>query len=370
MRRFLIVVSLVWAMVALAMPLGLSWTGRGTAPELENRRPSQFPNEVRPHDVTWFTSVTTFVEDRLALASGATRALRTFDLEITDRLPAGDVLVGQEPWLFLRETLRAPCLDEQPLDRERELLERLWRAADARGIRVVLAVMPDKLAMEPEHAPAAFRSKAKCLAKRAEQSQALAKTVLGADNVIPVTTLLDTKPSSFHPTDSHWTAAGRRAFMQDLVERAEPGMWDAEAVDVVPGEREMDLLALAGVPEIKQVDANAPRFAVESRVKDWLTLPRTATISAQSAPGRRLIGARTLMLHDSFVAGWREEFTALFADATIMHWSDLESPEAREVLPTHDLLVLETVGRAYWGGSPRIAQVVEALEARVREPPM
>lgn len=221
--------------------------------------------------------MTAFIEDRLTFAGGATRALRTFDLEVTERFPAGDVLVvGPEPWLFLRETLEAPCLDEEPTGRERTLLERLEQAADARGIRVVLAVMPDKLAMEPEHAPAAFRSKAECLAERAEASQALATSALGFEDVVPATELLDTEPSSFYPADSHWTADGRRTFMQDLVGRLQPGMWDDSAVDVVPGTREMDLLALAGIPRTLDVPMNVPRFAA-----------RTESCHRTSGPGQR-----------------------------------------------------------------------------------
>lgn len=362
MRRILIVAFLAWAMIALTLPLALSWTGRGTAPQVENRRPSAFPTEVRPQDASWFSGVTQYVEDRLSFAGGATRALRTFDLRVTRRLPAGDVLVGEGPWLFVKETLAAPCLAEQPLDAERAILERLRRAAASRGIRVVLSVVPDKLAMEPEHAPVAFRAKAECLADRAVESERLAASILGAD-VLPVTDLLDTEPTSFHPMDSHWTARGRRAFMRDLVGRLQPGMWSDDAVDVVQGRREMDLLALAGIPRTLDVDANAPRFAAHTSVVESSTLPRTASISGEAAPGRQLIEASALLLHDSFVAGWRDEFTALFAHGTVMHWNDLEDPEAAKLLLAHDVVVLETVGRAYWGESARLRQLVEILEA-------
>lgn len=360
MRRRWKIIVLVWAAALLMLPLGLAWTGEGTAPEAENRSAAEFPDPPRPQDAEWFGGVTGWLEDRLALSGRATRLLTRFDLEVSGRLPAGEVIVGDDGFLFLRKSLDSPCLDAVGLDRERELLEQVRDAATARGMRLVLAVVPDKLAVEVERVPTAFRDAAGCLHARAVASHGLAHELLG-DAALPMVELLDTEPSSYFPDDTHWNASGRLAAMQALVTVLEPGMWDDEAVEVVEGERDKDLLALAGIPETHRVSALDVRFGRAERREPLPGLDRGVAATGRPRDGRQLVSAPTLMLHDSFVASWRHEFAALFADVRLVHWDDLGRPALAEALQGRDTLVVELVGRSYWGDSARLEGLLELL---------
>lgn len=355
------VVALAWAALLLLLPVGLAWTGQGTAPRAENRAATDFPTPARPQDVEWFDGVTDWVEDRLALSGEATRLVAEFDLDVAGRLPSSEVLVGADGFLFVRESLGAPCLDEVGLDAERTQLVELRDAAAARGLRLVLLVVPDKLAVEVDRVPAAFRDRARCLHERAQASEAVARDVLG-DDALPMLDRLTTQPPSYFPDDTHWNAAGRRRAVQALVESLEPGMWDPAAVGEHVGTRDKDLLALAGTPRTDDVPALTVRFGRRHREEPIPDLGRSVRSTSRPARGQRLVTSPTLVVHDSFVASWRSEFARLFADATLVHWDDVVDHDTLgDAMAGRETLVVELVGRSYWGDSERLRHLVELL---------
>lgn len=364
MRRTIIVVTLALAGALLVAPAVLSWTGAARMPTFEQRVPADWPATPDPLDAGWTAEVGAAVTDRLAGQALGARALGAFDFRVTDRAPTDRVLVGAGDILYVRSSMAVPCLAARPVTSERSSLRALEAATRQADLRLVALVVPDKAASLPDDLPAEFLAKGRCLHARAAAAEEMMTEELGSD-AISVLDGLST-PGTYFDEDTHWSPAGRQVGQQRLVEALVPGMWTDDAVVALPGSRGLDLRGMMGMPKTIDTQDHELAFAGSTEIRDLdlgTDIP-VVTTHSEPAPGRQLVPGRTLVVHDSFVNGWREDFMGLFADATFVHWSSLEAPGVTDVLAGHDTIVVETVGRYFWGiqgDEARFVQLAEAL---------
>lgn len=364
MRRTILVVTLALAGAMLVAPAVLSWTGAARMPTFEQRLPADWPATPDPLDAGWTAEVGAAVTDRLAGQALGARALGAFDFRVTDRAPTDRVLVGAGDTLYVRSSMAVPCLGARPVTSERSSLRALEAATRRADQRLVVLVVPDKAASLPEDLPAEFLDKGRCLHDRAAAAEAMMAEELGPDAVAVLDDL--STAGTYFDEDTHWSPTGRLVGQQRLVEALAPGMWSDDAFVTVPGSRGLDLRGMMGMPKKIDTEDHELAFARSTEMRDLelgTDIPVVVTHS-EAAPGRELVPGRTLVVHDSFVNGWREDFMGLFTDATFVHWTSLDAPGIEEVLAGHDTVVVETVGRYFWGiqgDDARLVQLAEVL---------
>lgn len=366
MKRWVMAVTMALVVTMLAGPLLLAPTGLRRLPEAEQRRPNAMPVTVAPLDAAWTGSVGDAITDRLAGPGLGVEAVAQFDFHLARRAPGDKVIRGREEMLYYRLSTRVPCMDEVPLDVETAAVRRLSQATQDRGLRLVLIVIPDKVAAVPDGLPAAFHRAGSCVRARAVAAEEMLVAELGQNGMAVVENLSD--PDAWFAEDTHYAPAGRLAVQRELVEALQPGMWSPAAVEHVPSTRQLDLRSLMGLPgQIKYTDHRLAYAATsESVVADVGGDQETILVRSRPHPGLSLVDGSTLVIHDSFIQGWRKDFQGLFEDATFVHWGSLDAEGVTSLLSGHDTVVVELVGRTFWGrggSDARLNRLAERLTA-------
>lgn len=306
------------------------------------------------------------------------------------------VIAGTDDWLYFGGDTHAPCEPELSLTDVMTSLERLKAAVEGSGRKLVLAVVPDKSTMVPEHLPSNYAGKKCSIERKAEFWQALNSSGLGAIDLRgPLGIAQD---AAGHPlyqaSDTHWSPQGAAVFVQQVVNTLDPSLLNGAAI---PG-----LHQPAGEGPTQFVDLGSKSFAGDLSVmlgtqrSDTLTdiavdrtgvavfengveipvtsipestgTPITYTATSTAAP---LYPGRTLVLGDSFYQRTRFMFTPFFAQLTMLH-NQSDGPTLSAAMVEADTVVVELVERSVSGGFVSLGtpSVVDTIAQALAEHPL
>lgn len=219
-------------------------------------------------------------------------ALITFANALRWRLTGGaneQVRLGRDDWIFLTEELQYASEGAARLQQRTALLRDTAQALAAKGVTLVVALVPDKARLHADHVVGGYPDYA-----QARYSEALAQ--LRASGVAVADTLAALQQAQregevYYRTDTHWNQRGAQAAARSVAEVVAPMVAQQPRTRFVtapataqPAERVGDLLRLMGLQD-------APAF--------WRPAPdqeRTETTTEQAGAQDR---------------------TSLFGDATV-----------------------------------------------------
>ena len=126
------------------------------------------------------------------------------------------VLVGRDGWLFTTEEFEVVRLDEAPAVPYLELVGDVHRALAARGVALVVALVPAKTSIYPEHLGRRYTVPARFEGRYASLRARLSAMGVQAPNLEGPLREARTRQAVFLRTDTHWTPAGARAAAEAL----------------------------------------------------------------------------------------------------------------------------------------------------------
>lgn len=127
------------------------------------------------------------------------------------------VRVGCDGWLFLTEELRPFDGAGAAMAERLGVLRRIHAMLEQRGIALVVAVVPDKARVHPEHLCGAPRS-AQADARLATFEAGLTSAGIPHVALLPPLTALAAREPAYWRTDTHWNQRGATAAAQAIAE--------------------------------------------------------------------------------------------------------------------------------------------------------
>ncbi|WP_322045646.1 alginate O-acetyltransferase AlgX-related protein [Paraburkholderia sp. J67] len=184
------------------------------------------------------------------IAADAARAQRALGwLTLHDLGPR--VRQGCEGWLFLRDELNVYADGDQHLATRADTVATVQRDLASHGIALLVAVVPDKSRLEPQHLCKLYRP-ASLNARLGEWTSRLEAARVPVIDLEAA--LRSVSGDAFYRTDTHWTQDGAGAAAQAVAQRiralgvplgsSKPGY---RVADKAPARRPGDLVRLAGL---------------------------------------------------------------------------------------------------------------------------
>lgn len=363
------VLSVVFCLV-LAGPLVAFAAGvRPTLPD--NRAAVEVPEagDLVGLDVAAWEQAQQAFRDRLPGLDWAVQRDAQIDLRLTGRSPNNRVLLGQDGWLFLAETVRRPCMNAEDRQGIVAYVQRLREAAVAADVRLVVVLAPDKAAIRPDRLTEADAARS-CAARDIE---ALAVDLAAPDVIVPLDLLrgeVTAGRPTYLTTDTHWDASTASLVVDELVRHL--GSTDEPRTIVQPGSRGMvgDLAVIMGLP------ANEPQNCWQT-VRDGVTLvgqrencawsPQVPIRLDATSTGPPLLPSMVFQL-DSFGLPMLDVIGPWFQRVTAFYKDNGTDEEMREAIAGADTLVVEIVQRTLQDDlvAREIDRLVAALQARAR----
>jgi hypothetical protein len=286
-------------------------------------------------------AIAAFVTDRLALRDRAAEVRADVSYGIFRTSTSPQVRIGKGPWLYLDEELRTCAA---PLDVTRTadgatLTAALGRSA---GLRVLLAVAPDKSGIERSHLPDALDRDRCALRRDADLHRLLLRDAATVDLWGPLSKA-PAEPRAYYQRDTHWTPVGRGIVVRAIVHALAPDASTAFALG--PPMRHLgDLVRLLGLTTIETVPSVREPWPPAHPV----TVTAGAGTSASTSPAG-VVGGRTVLVGDSQFANAFEQLAPAFHAVTFCHWRSLLAGECRGVFSNADTVVIESVERSVAG---------------------
>lgn len=386
-RRKIALVPLVVALVFFFSPAAAFVLG--DRPEaIDNRPLAAMPS--LGDGWSFFTDLNLWANDHLPLRSEAVEGGTELSEAVFDEPPpygnsgttSADgvayprVIDGEDGWLYFGGDVSGPCNPDLPLDQIMQSLQRLSTAVEASGRTMVLAVVPDKSTMVPEHLPGEYAGERCAAARKEAMWDALTSAGLPLLDVrapmADAQELLD--EPLYRPNDTHWNLRGASVFVQEVVNRIDPTLLaGGPSPFVEDGELDLpgDLSRMLGTPTTDPaVNVTVERPGVTLEIGGETIAPddlpelgqAPATIDGLTT-GAPLIPGRTALLGDSFSASVRPLIAPFFDVLTLQH--NQSSPEAlARTIVDSDTVVVEIVERSVAAGevqltTPAVIDVIE-----------
>jgi len=364
--------------------------------EIDNRPLAAMPSA--GEGWSFFPDFTIWANDHLPLRSHAVRSGTELSETVFAEPPdygqaaAADgvqyprVIRGSDGWLYFGGDVSGACNPHLSVDEIVHSLVRLDTAIEASGRTLVLAIVPDKSTMVPEHLPDQFAGE-ECAAERRE---ALWAGVSSAElPLIDMRAALGraqerTGTTLYRKTDSHWTPQGASVLVEEVVGRLDPALVATDPSPFVEGgqiQLRGDLGAMLGTPtrdDAVEVTVERPgvTLSVGGRTVEPGDIPG---LGAQpvgidgSSTGAPLIPGRTAALGDSFFASARPLLAPFFDDLWLVH-NQSDPGVLAQLIVDSDTVVVELVERSVAAGeatltTPAAVDVIEqALAVNPRRP--
>lgn len=314
-------------------------------------------------DADYYAEVSRWIKDRMALRGEAIALDAHMDLEFFDDSPDPQVWLGRDGWLFFDPGLRGACAERVDLVELAEGLRRTEAMLRDSGREIRWMVVPNKVALYPEHATADILRAAQCGEDRRSRFQATLESYPVAEFLDLHTAFRDVKarfdPLLFYPDDSHITPFGTAILLHQLVNSLTPGLWDARALrGPAPQRRQGDLarmIVARGPIEVETFAVQRPGVSPgESTSRDLapgVTLRRLRTIGPEGA----MISVPTFVLHDSQFNIALSMMRPYFGDVTALSWKGFDPAVVADEMASARIVVMEVVERdLYWRGTRQL----------------
>ncbi len=216
---------------------------------------------------------------------------RILDDNYTGAVAASDrVQLGDEGWLFLRDSTGQPCVTPA---QEREWVEEIGRVETllrAAGKQPVIAIAPDRAIVAPDFTGDITNTcqvENRAVVKRLAESDAvldLADAVRGESHALQI--------------DTHWSPSGAMAGARPLVEAIRPGTWEERELISESVERRGDLDSLVGFENTETVNVLSIEQPVPTSLESFPTSIEGRPLVQATTPGAA--GHHVLLIHDSY----------------------------------------------------------------------
>lgn len=332
---------------------------------LVGARAQQFeerPLAVRPllhirglFDPAYYTSWTDYLTDINPLRQAAVVGYSRFVWFAAGGAPTNQVVFGREGWLFARDSVSAPCHDNESIKRGVENIERLGAAIEAAGKEYLFTIVPDKASIYPDKLRPGGRRLMSCV----DQNEAAFQANFKGSKVSYFdswTLMRQTRAAStelvYPREDTHWTEHGSAAFVISVAEKLEPELRHGGAV--ISGVQILtpDLGRLAGFHWKRD-------YPVVRIVREGTQSRQPETI-AHDPPGREYIRNRStssvaplskrrlLVIHDSYMYIAWDQLSQFYADALYVHWSALTPERLATFVASADVILFESAERVFY----------------------
>ena len=356
-------------------------------------------------DAKSYAQVGAFLTDRMPLRTVLQRNEARVDWGIFHDSPVASITPGKGDWLFWTDNIYAACAPNWVAAAAQanasipegvsSWLSAVERVTAAAGVELIVTAPPSKAAVHPERLNRRSHTAADCAVEQRAEFEA----TLGAhpsmlalwDPMLVAAESTTDGESLYYHQDLHWNSLGASVFAEELVDRIEPDMWDADALSR-NGEEEIYAnaahnihlpreetaphyqIARPGV-EITTIRQEQPEGSTESNPRVWevceagapgfelnddgALVQEVAHLCLDTSPVRifgaeadtpeHLISGRTLMLHDSM--GWMTipMLSQYFADITFANfYTTLHTDWFIEELGAIDRLIFETQELNFW----------------------
>ena len=162
-----------------------------------------------------------FVLDRSVVKREAISLHNRFLYGVVGYIDTPFVVSGRDGWLFYKpELFNGACLSEASATRSLAHIDTMVDVAAAAGIRLVIAVAPDKSIVYPEQLHPRARAYWKCRAESGAVWRRLASSRSPAvvDLAAPILAAKDDYPAlMYFRTDTHWTRLGAAVAIRQLI---------------------------------------------------------------------------------------------------------------------------------------------------------
>jgi hypothetical protein len=268
-----------------------------------------------------------------------------------------EVVRGVDGWSFTREEIVPTCsLSAAEVATDLDAIEtRLAGAGQA--FRFIVA--PDKHAIYPDKLDPGMPYGEACTdvqreAMQAELARRPENTIDGWAALAAERTTADSDGGLFYTEDSHWTPAGARPAIRELMRSLGDDLWDEDDFGPVHMRRlRMELARQSGRTAYASVPERMPRPSVTIE-REALDLPvdvgNARAVYRFTATGDRpLVAGRTVIVYDSFFGIYMHAIAPYFEESVWIHHGDLRlHPELADLTGPFDLVILERVERGLY----------------------
>lgn len=237
------------------------------------------------------------------------------------------VLLGRDGWLFRRELADAFC-GRHPEDAVRNLVS-LVDEISSSGARVLYTLAPPKFALYPEHLNDDQRALAECGLRGSELLRRELAS-LKDERYIDAWDLFERLKArgvlTHFRTDTHFNYVGSIPWMEEIIMRVDPGIWEEEAVvdeGRVRFEGNLGALIVPGLTEWVQkvvIDRGLPRApAIQLHERRSATTTATEQYLATETSSH-VIDGEAVAIGDSYLILPEPSLAQYFADITFTDW--------------------------------------------------
>jgi alginate O-acetyltransferase complex protein AlgJ len=174
----------------------------------------QAPGSLSLLDGRWASGYQDRYEEALPLRPAATSIWDLIRYVVFGEGAEG-VLVGRDGWLFTVEEFGAPKAGNRSFREQIELVGEMRRALTARGVGLVVALVPSKARVHPEHL-GRYRLPAYLEGRYESVREELARRGIAAPDLLRPLEQARSDRAVFLRTDTHWTPYGARVAAEAL----------------------------------------------------------------------------------------------------------------------------------------------------------
>jgi hypothetical protein len=358
----------IWLFLALIWLPALDWAFKldHARPPQEKRLPAAWPKFAGFDQTQKFVSgLESWFNDHF----GFRNTLIHVGHQLKDKLfhdptIGADVLVGKDGWLYLSSQemiphyLREMTFNDKDLEEWKNLLEHRRDWLQARGIKYLFVVAPDKQSVYPEYLPSWLPTPAKASKIQQLVSYMAEHSTVSVLNLGPA--LIDAKKArvDYYNTDTHWNLFGGYEGQLEVIRtlmRQLPWLQplpDEEYNWKFTGKKHGgDLSVMSGVPEeYPEVEAVVPVPAqkgfipLETNHLDEYALYAQRKMWTEYTVNTNATGT-AIVFHDSFAEFWKQFLGRHFRKAFYVYQNQWDDSFIEKERP--DVVIDEMVERSF-----------------------
>jgi len=351
--------GLFWLCLPLPLTPWLSHYNRDFIENVEKRLPATWPHLGGPRDLLraqTYRRISAFLQDRMPFRDWLITGERRLAYLFFKRRSFGQVDVGRDGWLFIRDAYYRPTENEQKVRQVLREVDYFLTRRPPGEASLLLVIGPDKDSIYPEKMSAtclAYQAKADNRRKLIREffTRPHGGRVLGLWSAY----LREKKTSPvllFYPKDTHHTPTGALIMCRGIIEAVQPGLWRPEEVRNKGRQTKVgDLSLLAGlgwgIDVVQDCDVVRPGVQLVKRIAlDHTGSWKDSARYLSRSDTRPLIPGRTAILHDSLLGANRETLRQFFRDVTFIHYEKIYSADKLQaVMRQYDRVIMEVVER-------------------------
>ncbi len=166
-------------------------------------------------DGRWTKAVESHYDDEFPIKRLGTNLWAALDFTLFNEGRPG-VVLGRDQWLYSDEEFKPTANAEQNLQDNYALVEGVRQTLKARGVQLVMAIVPAKVRLYPEHIGAVQPAELHDALYHDFHARVAADKILAPDLLAPLQAAKQDGRQVFLRTDTHWTPAGAEVAARQL----------------------------------------------------------------------------------------------------------------------------------------------------------